>query len=93
MRLNFIIESLELLGVAVFGRQPLLAFYPYLTPTGIFRSIVYCSFQFCHLLSCFVRLNVGIDVCRLLDIGVSKKTLHNPDIHLCINATRGKCVT
>ena len=47
---NFIIETLELLGVAVMERQPPLAFYPYFTPIGVFRSIVYHARQLLHFI-------------------------------------------
>ena len=29
----------------------------------------------------------------LLDVGVSQETLHDPDIHLCVNPSGGECVT
>ena len=39
-----------------------------------------------------VGLNVRVGVYRFLNVGVSKETLHDPDIHLCVNPSGGKSV-
>ena len=35
---------------------------------------------------------MGISACCLLDIGVSKETLHDPDAHLIFGPSGGECV-
>ena len=71
-------------------RWLLLAFYPYPTLTGIFRSAIHHFCQKFHLRPSCVGLDVGVGVYRLLNVGVSKETLHDPDIHLCVNPSGGK---
>ena len=36
---------------------------------------------------------MGIGACCLLDIGVSKKTLHDPNVYLIFGPSGGECVT
>ena len=83
---------MELLGVAVFGRQPPLAFYPYFTPIGDFLSIGYHARQLLHFIPFEVAQHMGIGACCLLNVGVSKETLHDLYIHLIFGPSGGKCV-
>ena len=55
------IKPLEILGAAAFMRWLPLAFYPYPTLTGIFRSAVHHVCQQVHLASGSVSLNVRAD--------------------------------
>ena len=60
---------------------------------GFFHSVVHHVRQQFHLAPSCVGEDVGIGVYCLLDVGVSQETLHDPDIHLCVNPSGGECVT
>ena len=84
---------MELLGVAVKERQPPLAFYPYFTLIGVSRSIDYHIRQLLHFISFEVTQHMGIGARCLLDVGVSKKTLHDPNVYLLFCSSGGERVT
>lgn len=68
------------MGVAVFGRQPPLAFYSYFTPIGDFLLIGYHARQLLHFGPFEVVQYMGIGVGCLLNVGVSKEALHDPNV-------------
>ena len=60
--------------------------------TDVFRSIVYHIRQLLHFIPSEVTQYMGIGACCLLNVGVSKKTLHNPNVHLIFGPSGGECV-